>query len=290
MGTRQRGWWLGLVACAFVWLAAISAPAAGTAPLQLPVYDAYAVRFAHVPYALSSLVAGAERGPRVDIAFTVWPLRDPASQRVVLVDAGFYREKFLTQWKPLDFVRPDRALEAGLGITADKVTDIIVTHTHWDHADGVDLFPNAAVWIQKAEFEHYVGPNGEVLNRGGVDADDAKVFAALKASGRLRLVDGEQDILPGIRVYLGGRHTFASQYVGVRTGGGTLVIASDNAYLYMNLEKKVAIAQTVDVASNLAAQARMLKIAGDPRRVIPGHDPEVFTRFAVLKPGVVQIR
>jgi glyoxylase-like metal-dependent hydrolase (beta-lactamase superfamily II) len=243
-----------------------------------------------VPYALSSLVAGAERGPRVDIAFTVWPLRDPASQRVVLVDAGFYREKFLTQWKPLEFVRPDRAIQDALGIAPEKVTDIIVTHTHWDHADGVDLFPNAAVWIQKAEYEHYIGPSGEVLSRGGVDPDDARVLAALKAVGRLRLVDGEQEILPGIRVYLGGKHTFASQYVGVRTAGGTLVIASDNAYLYMNLEQKLAIAQTLDPASNLAAQARMIEIAGDPRRVVPGHDPEVFTRFAAIKPGVAQIR
>ena len=259
------------------------------ATAQLPAYEAFAVRFAHVPYALSSLVAGAERGPRVDIAFTIWPLRDRSGQRIVLVDAGFHREKFVAQWKPLDYVRPDRALEAGLGITPDTVTDIIVTHSHWDHADGVDLFPNATVWIQKAEYEHYVGSNGEVLNRGGVDADDARVFAGLKAAGRLRLVDGEQEILPGIRVYLGGKHTFASQYVGVRTAGGTLVIASDNAYLYANLEQKRAIAQTLDPASNLAAQARMVELAGDPKRVIPGHDPDVFRRFPSPKPGLAQL-
>jgi glyoxylase-like metal-dependent hydrolase (beta-lactamase superfamily II) len=261
----------------------------GSRTAQQPVYDAWAIRFAHVPYALSSLVAGAERGPRVDIAFTVWPLRDQRSQRIVLVDAGFYREKFLAQWKPVEYVRPDRALAAVLGIAPDTVTDIIVTHTHWDHADGADLFPNATVWIQKAEYEHYVGPNGDVLNRGGVDADDARMLAALKAAGRLRLVDGEQEILPGIRVYLGGKHTFASQYVGVRTGGGTLVIASDNAYLYMNLEQKLAIAQTLDPASNLAAQARMIEIAGDPTRVVPGHDPDVFRRFPSPKPGLVHL-
>jgi hypothetical protein len=86
----------------------------GSRTAQQPVYDAWAIRFAHVPYALSSLVAGAERGPRVDIAFTVWPLRDQRSQRIVLVDAGFYREKFLAQWKPVEYVRPDRALAAVL--------------------------------------------------------------------------------------------------------------------------------------------------------------------------------
>ena len=257
---------------------------------QAPRYEIFAVRFAHVPYGLSSLVAGAERGPQVDIAFTVWPLRDTASGRVILVDAGFYRDKFIQSWKPQDFVRPSEALATGLGIAPDKVTDIIITHSHWDHSDGADLFPKATIWIQKAEYEYYVGANGEVLNRGGVDAVDAEMFAGLKAAGRVKLIDGDnQEILPGIRVYTGGKHTFASQYVGVATSGGTVVVASDNAYLFRNLAEKRAIAQTLDASSNLAAQARMLEIAGSPARVIPGHDPEVFNRFPVVAPGVVRI-
>jgi glyoxylase-like metal-dependent hydrolase (beta-lactamase superfamily II) len=273
---------LGLVACVLTAAAFLRAPA--------PTYEVYAVRFAHVPYGLSSLVAGAERGPQVDIAFTVWPLRDTTSSRIVLVDAGFYRDKFIQLWKPQDFVRPSDALAKGLGITPDKVTDIIVTHSHWDHADGADLFPKATIWIQKEEFEHYVGPNGEVLARGGADGDDAYMLAGLKAAGRVKLIDGDnQEILPGIRVYTGGKHTFASQYVGVATAGGTVVIASDNAYLYKNLEEKRAIAQTLDAASNLAAQARMIEIAGSPARVVPGHDPDVFNRFPSVAPGVVRI-
>ena len=254
------------------------------------LYDVYAVRFAHVPYELSSLVAGAEKGPQVDIAFTVWPLRDRASGRVVLVDAGFYRDKFMQAWKPQDYQRPSDALAKGLGVTPDNVTDIIITHSHWDHADGADLFPKATIWIQKEEFEHYVGAKGEVLARGGVDPLDAEMFAGLKAAGRVKLIAGDnQEILPGIRVYTGGKHTFASQFVGVTTASGTVVIASDNAYLYKNLDEKLAIAQTLDASSNLAAQARMLELAGSPTRVIPGHDPEVFNRYPLTVPGVVRI-
>jgi len=264
---------------------AASSPAA-----QSSRYDVFAVRFAHVPYGLSSLVAGAERGPQVDIAFTVWPLRDATSGRVVLVDAGFYRQKFIASWKPLDFQRPSEALQKGLGIAPERVTDIIITHSHWDHADGADLFPKATIWIQKEEFDHYIGANGEVLARGGVDADDATMFAGLKAAGRVKLIDGDnKEIIPGIRVYTGGKHTFASQYVGVATTQGTVVIASDNAYLYRNLDEKRAIAQTLDATSNLAAQARMIEIAGSSERVIPGHDPAVFDRFPAVAPGVARI-
>jgi glyoxylase-like metal-dependent hydrolase (beta-lactamase superfamily II) len=255
-----------------------------------PTYEVYAVRFADVSYSVASLVAGAERGRSIDIAFTIWVARDPASAHVVLVDAGFYRDKFLQQWHPNNFVKPSEALTRGLGIQPDAVTDIIVSHSHWDHADGVDLFPRAKVWIQKEEYEYYVGDNGEVLHRGGVDAEDAKMFAALKAAGRVELVEGDdREILPGIRVYTGGKHTFASQFAGVSTRAGTVVLASDNAYLYENLEKHLAIGQTLDAASNLAAQERMLKLAAAPRLVIPGHDPSVFERFPVAKPGVVRI-
>jgi glyoxylase-like metal-dependent hydrolase (beta-lactamase superfamily II) len=80
-------------------------------------------------------------------------------------------------------------------------------------------------------------------------------------------------------VYTGGKHTFASQYVAVPTRSGTVVLASDNAYLYENLERHVAISQTLDATSNVAAQARMLELAGTVRRIVPGHDPQVFTRF-----------
>lgn len=276
--------------CGLTVLAVVAMAVALSAAPQGPRYEVYAVRFAHVPYAEASLVAGAERGPQVDIAFTIWPLRDSASGRVILVDAGFYRDKFIKQWKPQDYVRPDEALKTGLGISPEQVTDIIITHSHWDHADGADLFPKATIWIQKAEYERYIGSNGEVLNRGGVDADDAVMFAKLREAGRVRLVDGDdREILPGIRVYTGGKHTFESQYVSAATRAGTVILASDNAYLYKNIEQGLAIAQTVDAASNVAAQRRMVALAGARERVIPGHDPAVFERFRVIKPGVVRI-
>ena len=73
------------------------------------------------------------------------------------------------------------------------------------------------------------------------------MLARIAADGRLGLADGDdREILPGLRVYTGGRHTFASQYVGARTRAGTVILASDNAYLFENLERGVAIAATID--------------------------------------------
>jgi hypothetical protein len=52
-----------------------------------------------------------------------------------------------------------------------------------------------------------------------------------------------------------------------------VVLASDNAYLYENFDRRRPIAQTLDSLSNLAAQERMLRLAGAIRRIVPGHDP-----------------
>jgi glyoxylase-like metal-dependent hydrolase (beta-lactamase superfamily II) len=104
------------------------------------------------------------------------------------------------------------------------------------------------------------------------------------------LIDGDgAEPIKGIKVYTGGRHTYASQYAGVNTKGGTIVVASDNMYLYENLERHAPIAQTFDAASNLRAQDRMKQIASDVRLIVPGHDPLVFVKFPKPGGGVAKI-
>jgi hypothetical protein len=113
----------------------------------------------------------------------------------------------------------------------------------------------------------------------------------LNTEGRVRFVNGDDEqIIPGITCYIGGKHTFQSQFVGVNSSAGTVVLASDNLYLYENLEKHIPIGTTLDAASNLRAQDRMNEIASSPRLIVPGHDPEVFNRFPQPGTGVAKIQ
>lgn len=268
--------------------------AAGTAAVLLhaaspaqPAYRVHAVRYATLAdFPVASLVAGADKSRRADISMMIWLLQ--GGGRTVLFDAGFHGEEYLAQWKPRDYVRPDSAL-ATLAVKAVDVTDIVVSHVHWDHLDGAGLFPRAQVWLQKDEYEYYVGADGSPKNRG-IDARGASLLTTLRKEGRLELVDGSDvEILPGIRVHTGGRHTYASQYVSVLSAEGTIVLASDNLYLYENLDRGVPIAQTFDAQANRKAQDRMRQLASDARWIVPGHDPLVFTRFPKIAEGVVAI-
>lgn len=272
-----------------VGLLAVAVLAGGSRPSgPQGTYEVYAARYASIlGYPVRALVAGADTGRRTDLAMSVWLLKGPG-RRNVLVDAGFYRDDFIRDWHPVDFHRSSEVLDS-LGVPPASITDIIVSHVHWDHLDGVDLFPNARVWIQRAEYEYYVGLRGEALHEA-ITAVDAAMLARLRAAGRVMLVEGDdQEIIPGIRVFTGGRHTWASQYAAVNTRAGTVVIASDNVYTYENLDLHVPIGATLDPRSNLAAQDRMIGMAAARRLIIPGHDPAVFQRFPAVRPGVVRI-
>jgi glyoxylase-like metal-dependent hydrolase (beta-lactamase superfamily II) len=285
--TRWRG--AGMFLVASIMVGAIAALPSSSHVVSAATYEVYAVRYATIPaFQLSGLIAGADSSRRLDIAMMVWLLKG-SDGRNVLVDAGFHRDDFVQRWHPNPFVTPSEAV-ARAGVKPEDVSDVIISHIHWDHLDGIDLFPKARVWIQREEFDYYLDSTGVVKHRG-IDAGDAKLLAQLAREGRVMLVDGDaKEIISGITVYTGGKHTFASQFATVHIASGTVVVASDNVYLYENLARHVPIAQTLDSTSNLRTQSRMATLASDPRLIVPGHDPEVFVRFPAPGNGVARIQ
>jgi glyoxylase-like metal-dependent hydrolase (beta-lactamase superfamily II) len=245
-----------------------------------PEYSIQAIRYADSPGdSVSDLVMGAPKEEKLDTIYAIWLIR--GGSRNILFDSGFHRERWFKEWTILNYLRPDEAVKLA-GVKPEEVTDVVISHAHWDHMGGIDLFPKATVWIQKEEFRYYTGdawqPGGQ---HGGIDPEDAEELVRVNTEGRLRLVDGDNvEILPGIRAYTGGRHTYASQYLRVE-GNPPFVLASDNCYLYRNLAEHKAsdTFSKADYPANIKNQERMIQLAGSPDRVIPGHDALQFQRF-----------
>jgi glyoxylase-like metal-dependent hydrolase (beta-lactamase superfamily II) len=248
-----------------------------------PEYSIEAIRYATSPgVPVSELVMGAPKDEKVDIACVVWLIH--GGGRTILFDSGFHRETFLKDFPMKDYLRPDEAVKTA-GVQPDAVTDIVISHAHWDHMGGIDLFHKAQVWIQKDEYRYYTmdawRPGGD---HGGIDREDVKQLVQVNTEGRLHLVDGDNvEIFPGIRAYTGARHTYASQYLRI-DGNPPYVLASDNVYLYRNLSSHLASAtfSDADHAANIANQSRMIELAGSPDRVIPGHDALQFQKFPTM--------
>jgi glyoxylase-like metal-dependent hydrolase (beta-lactamase superfamily II) len=228
---------------------------------------------------VGSLVVGASQDEKVDIDFIVWLIRGGGHN--ILFDSGFHRERWFKQWKISDYLQPDAAV-ALAGVKPEEVTDIVISHAHWDHMGGIDLFPKATVWIQKDEYRYYTADAWQSGGQhGGIDPDDIQQLVRLNIEGRLRLVDGDNvEILPGIRLFVGSRHTYASEYMRVE-GNPPYVLASDNVYLYRNLgeHKASATFSDADHAGNIKAQQRMIELSGSVDRIIPGHDALQFQKF-----------
>ena len=255
-----------------------------------PEYSIEAIRFANSPGdAVASLVMGAPKDEKIDTVYIIWLVR--GGGRNILFDSGFHRERYFREWTITDYVRPDEAVRLA-GVKPEEITDVVISHAHWDHLGGIDLFPKATVWIQKDEFRYYTGeawqPGGQ---HDGIDPDDVQQLVKLNTEGRLHLVDGDNvEIFPGIRAYTGGRHTFASQYLRI-DGRPPFVLASDNIYLYRNLaeHKPSATFSEADYPANVKSQERMVELAGSPDRVVPGHDALQFEKFPT-KGRVAKIR
>ena len=93
------------------------------------------------------------------IDYFVWairgPLDDPAPG-VIVIDTGMSRDAVSRRPGRIILTTVERAL-ANAGIEAAQVEDVVVTHMHYDHAGGLDLFPNAALHLQDREMAFCTG-------------------------------------------------------------------------------------------------------------------------------------
>lgn len=261
---------------------------------QTPDYKVYAIRFASMAHP-TAISMWADKGPdkdSVNIDFSIWLIKGDNGKNI-LVDAGFRNDIVEAKdFEVANYVRPDSAL-AKVGLKPGDITDIVLSHPHWDHIDGVSLFPNAHIWIQKEDYNYFVGAAWATdSTSGGFDKRDVRTMVELNMAGKVTLVDGDnKEIIPGIKVYTGSRHTFNSQYVVVRAGTKNIVLASDNIWIYYSLEHMVPASAggTLDPAGYVRSMQRMKTLATSPKYIIPGHDAKVFTLFPVVTDGVVQI-
>ncbi len=265
------------------------------AQAQTPSYKIYAIRFAAsgYPFTVADWAEGGPRNEPVKINFMVWLIKG-SNGKNILLDTGFLNDiEDAADFKVTNYTRPDSALMK-LGIRPADITDIILSHPHWDHIDGISLFPNAHVWIQKEDFNGFVGTTWQKgVGSGGFAKRDVRELVNLNLEGKVTLVDGDdKEILPGIKVYTGSRHTFNSQYVLVNTGNKKVILASDNIWVYYSLEHLVPPSSggTLDPKGYVAAMKRMKTLATGDKYIIPGHDAKVFTLFPRVADGIAEIK
>lgn len=256
-----------------------------------PAYEVFALRYAS-HYDRKSTENFLDEDPfhasDMPLDFFVWLIRGHG--RVVLVDTGFTPETAVRRRRhyhahPLDLLER-------LGVAANDITDVIVTHMHYDHAGNISAFPRALIRMQEAEMHYCTGRRMcHALLRKRYEAVDIAAAVHSLHQGRLRFADGDQEIAPGISVHLCGGHTAGLQFVTVTTARGEIILASDAAHYYENIRQRRPVPILVDLAGTLDGFERIAGRAADLDRIIPGHDPLVLSAFSRFRssPHIVEV-
>ena len=208
--------------------------------------------------------------------YFMWLLRRDGE--LILVDTGYDEAEAATRDRPI-LANPARALEP-LGVRPEDISQLVVTHLHYDHAGGLQHFPNAHLHLQAAEMAYATGPCmcHDALRMPFTAAHVCEAVTRLY-SGKLTFHDGEAEIAEGVTVHRIGGHSRGLQCVRVMTSAGWLVLASDAAHFYENFEARKPFPIVVDLQDMLDGFDTLYRLASAPGLIVPGHDPLVRTRF-----------
>ena len=187
--------------------------------------------FGVVPKTLWEKTNPPDSANRIDMALRVMLIQSQGKN--ILVDTGI-GDKWDEKYKSIYRISHERySLEKALkraGLTPADITDIIISHLHFDHCGGCTYkknnelkltFPQATHFVQKEQWEWANQP---------IEKDRASFlkenFEPL-IHAKLKLLEGETEIYPGIHVCISHGHTRSQQAVKVTDGKQTLFYCAD---------------------------------------------------------------
>ncbi len=258
-------------------------------PKDSPQYEILALRYATMQKrsAAENFLFPDDHAANMPMDYFVWVIR--GCGRVIVVDTGFTEPVAVARGRTL-LRHPVAALES-VGVTAADVSDVILTHLHYDHAGCLDAFPSAKFHLQDQEMHFATGRcMCHAVLRAPLELEDVLDAVRHVYAGRVVFHDGTAAIAPGISVHLVGGHSGGLQIVRIHTARGWVVLASDATHYWENIQRRKPFPIVVDVMQMAEGWRICEELADGPDHIIPGHDPLVLTRFPAEPGGIDAVR
>jgi len=229
-----------------------------------------------------TITANVDAGKMVYIPAIAWLITTPSEK--ILVDLGMPETKIASEKHYLgSYQLPGERIDQALqlqNIRPEEITKVIFTHLHWDHCQNGHFFPNAKFYVQKKELEFARTPIETYFR--SYDHPGIGLTPSFEKYP-LTILDGDAQITPEMQVILTSGHSPGHQIVVVDTASGPYVIAGDAVLCYENLIPGadgdfILPGRHKDTPETIAAIHKILSLAGEPGRVLPGHDEKVFRK------------
>ncbi|MBK9098103.1 MAG: MBL fold metallo-hydrolase [bacterium] len=211
-----------------------------------------------------------------------------SDSKKILIDTGM-GDKWDEKAKNIYAVDDKHSMDSALsnkGLKSDDITDVILTHLHFDHTGGSTLkingklqpaFPNAKYYVQKQNFEWAVNPSDR--DKGSYIKEN---FLPLMEEGVLHLIDGNDIFDDGIEFFVINGHTFGQQMVKISDGRDTFLYCADLIPFYSHIPLHYIMGYDLQPLVTLEEKKKYLNIALQENwKLFFGHDPEI--AFASVK-------
>ncbi len=237
--------------------------------------------FGVVPKKLWQREHPADNENRIRMALRTLLVR--SDDRVILIDTGIgnkFPEKY-RQIYAIESTGPSLNSElARHGLAATDITDVILTHLHFDHAGGATqfeneqltpAFKNARYWIQQRNLEWALAPSEK--DRASYLVEN---FEPLQAAGVLESLTGPGEIFPGISAWLSDGHTIGQQLIKISDGQQTLIYCADIIPMASHLKLPYIMGYDLQPLVTLEEKRQILTQAADQDWILVfEHDPKI---------------
>ena len=222
--------------------------------------------------------------PVTPIAMYFWLIQ--TSDHNILVDTGCGPD-WASRYNPYE---TPESLLTKVGLKPTDIDTVIISHPHFDHVDALPLFTKATTYIQRAAYQFTTegAPESSFLRTSGFPRKkDSLMLLEMLWDGRLKLLDGDIELFPGIRVIKVDGHFPGLMITVVQTKAKPVILASDSVHQYVELERNIPTGMYQGSLKDTAMAMEIVSALDGI--VVAGHDKAVMQRFKPEKEGVYRV-